>query len=53
MHTIVGLLGACQSMMGGLAGLPARHLAAFMDEIDEVWVLDPFLDQPDTADAYR
>ena len=30
----------------------ARQLAAFMDEIDEVWVLDPFLDQPDTSDAY-
>lgn len=52
MQTIVGFLGACQSMVGALTGLPARHLASFMDEVDEVWLLDSFLDQPDSVDAY-
>lgn len=52
MQTIAGLLGVCHSMVGSLVALPARQLATFMDEVDEVWVLDPFLDQPDGSDAY-
>ena len=44
---ILGLVGVCRSTVGDLVGLPARQLASFMDDVDEVWLLDPFLDQPD------
>jgi len=47
MATIVGLLGSVTSSVVELAGLPARHLAAFMDDVDEVWLVDSFLDGPD------
>lgn len=46
MQTIAGLLGTCQSALTDLVGLPARHLTAFMDGVDEVWLSETFLDQP-------
>lgn len=47
METFVSLLGTCRTAVLDLAGLPARHLASFMDDADEVWLVDAFLDQPD------
>ncbi|QXC59454.1 hypothetical protein KSP35_13705 [Aquihabitans sp. G128] len=51
MATIVGFLGSVTTSVVELAGLPARHLASFMDDVDEVWLDDAFLDQPDRTDA--
>ncbi|CAN5756269.1 hypothetical protein BH10ACT1_BH10ACT1_42660 [soil metagenome] len=54
MSTIVGFIGSVGHSVVGLAGLPARHLSSFMDDVDEVWLVDAFLDQPDgsgTGDA--
>ncbi|HEX2577418.1 MAG TPA: hypothetical protein VHK88_13770 [Aquihabitans sp.] len=47
MRSTLGLLGAWLTALVGLADLPARRLASFMDDLDEVWVQDLFLDQPD------
>ncbi len=46
MQTIVGFFGTCQSALTDLVGLPARHLTAFMDGVDEVWLSESFRDQP-------
>lgn len=53
MHSIVEILGSCQAGLTDLVGLPARQLASFMDDVDEVWLSDTFLDQPDSVDRAR
>ncbi len=49
MSLISGLLQSCGRHLQGLAALPAESLASFMDEVDEVWVSDAFMDQPDAG----
>ncbi|MCU1499975.1 MAG: hypothetical protein JWM47_3928 [Acidimicrobiales bacterium] len=55
MSTIVGFLGRISGSVVGpvtaLAAFPAHQLVSFMDGVDDVWLVDAFLDQPDTADA--
>lgn len=50
MQMIVRLLGTCHATLTGLVGLPARQLTSFMDDVDEVWLADAFLDQPNGID---
>ncbi len=47
MAPITHLLGNCRSAVRALAARPARGLASFMDDLDEVWLIDPFLDPPE------
>jgi hypothetical protein len=53
MQQIVGVVGACRSALVDLIGLPARHLTAAMDDFDELWLSDTFLDLPEGADPAR
>lgn len=44
---------AVPASLAHAAGRPARHLASFMDDVDEVWLVDVFLDQPDSFEPRR
>lgn len=49
MRAISALLHAATRQLDRLTALPAQTLAHFMDDVDEVWVTDVFMDQPDTG----
>jgi hypothetical protein len=51
--SIADLLRTGSAIVAEVAGLPARQLASFMDDVDEVWVVDAFLDQPDRFELGR
>lgn len=45
------LSGHCRELLSEIARVPARSLTAFMDEVDEVWMVDAFMDLPESADG--
>lgn len=54
MPTIAGVLGKITASVTGPVGAwtarPAHQLSTFMDGLDDVWLLDAFLDQPELPD---
>ena len=50
MDRFMGLLRTCRHDLEACAGGPARWLASFMDDVDEVWLDDTFMDQPGSLD---
>lgn len=53
MNKIVDIFGVGFAALVAMVGLPARRLTAFMDDVDEVWVVDAFLDQSDGFNLRR
>ncbi len=51
--TLADRVRAVPASLADAAGCPARYLASFMDDVDEVWLVDVFLDQPDGFDPRR
>lgn len=51
MALLANISARCCELVTEIAHEPARSLTAFMDGVDEVWMLDAFMDQPDSADA--
>lgn len=47
MNAINDLVGTCRAALIDLVGRPARRLTSTMDDFDELWLTDLFLDQPD------
>lgn len=51
MALLANLPARCCDLLTEIAHEPARSLTAFMDGIDEVWLADAFMDQPDSAET--
>lgn len=47
MNAIADLVGTCRAALVDLSARPARQLTSLMDDFDELWLTDTFLDQPD------
>ncbi len=53
MERIAGVVGVCRTLVAGVLAAPVHHLTAAMDDFDELWMADLFLDQGESADRLR